>query len=707
VTSPLTAAPGREAPLGATPAADGVNFALFSQHADKVELCLFDAQGDAEIQRLPLRRGDNDSDIWCVLVPGLRIGARYGYRVHGPYEPEAGHRFNPNKLLIDPYARRLDRPIVLTDRHFGFQRESADDCSFDERDSAEAMPRCIVEAMPPLRRSPPLRTPDPLIYEAHVRGMTRLHPALAEAERGTFAGLSAAPVIAHLKNLGIDAIELMPVQYGADEPALQARGLRNYWGYNSVAFFAPAHHYLAGDSIDEICATVDVLHDAGIEVILDVAFNHSGEGDEFGPTLCFRGLDNLSYYRLDPANPRAYINDTGCGNTLNIGHPQVLRLVMDSLRYWAGRMGVDGFRFDLASTLARDDNGFNPRSGFFAALQQDPILSQLRLIAEPWDVGPGGYQLGNFPRGWLEWNDRYRDSVRRFWRGDSHQLGDFARRLHGSSEVFEPQRRGPQASVNFVSCHDGFTLADLVSYEQRHNEANGESNRDGHSENFSCNHGVEGPTDNDAVKALRIRQRRNLLATLLLSQGTPMLLSGDELGRSQHGNNNAYCQDNALNWFPWDSQDESAREFHAFTADLIALRRRFPLLRWPHYMHSADHSGEAAQCHWLHPDGRPMSPADWHNSEGRCLCMLLSAPGTPDPAQELLLVANADEQPVELSLPTRSYSGSWQLELDTGAMHYCPQLPVESDSTITLEAKALCLLAYGKNHADDRGAGEP
>ncbi len=545
--------PGRPNPRGATWDGEGVNFALFSEHAEKVELCIFDDAGRRELQRIELR--EQTDLIWHCYLPEARPGMLYGYRVHGPYQPEEGHRFNPNKLLLDPYARHIDGSVRWSDALFGYTVGSKrEDLSFDRRDSARGMPKCKV--IDPAftwgeDRRPRVPWNDMIIYETHVRGFTMRHPEVPPAMRGTYAGLSSAPAIEYLKRLGVTTVELMPVHAFVDDRYLVERGLANYWGYNTIGYFAPEAHYSASGKVAEFKTMVKTLHSAGLEVILDVVYNHTAEGNHLGPTLSFRGLDNACYYRLTPEDRRYYVDYTGCGNTLNMVHPRVLQMIMDSLRYWVTEMHVDGFRFDLASALARELHEVDRLGAFFDILRQDPVLSEVKLIAEPWDLGEGGYQVGNFPVGWSEWNDKYRDTMRAYWKGDGGLIGEFAQRITGSSDLYRRGGRRPHASINFVSAHDGFTLADLVSYNQKHNEANQEDNRDGHDNNLSWNCGVEGPTDDPAVRALRARQQRNLLATLLLSQGVPMLLAGDEIGRSQRGNNNAYCQDNEVSWIDW------------------------------------------------------------------------------------------------------------------------------------------------------------
>ena len=595
---------GHPGPLGANADETGVNFALFSEHADGVELCLFDESGEHELRRLALP--EHTDGVWHGYLPEGMPGLRYNYRVHGPDAPERGHRFDSARRLLDPYARCWNEPL----------RWAIANGVREPR-----VPCCVVSSAPPpvsrdARPSPaPWRT---VIYEAHVKGLTARHPRIGASERGTYAALGSPVLIDHLLRLGVTAIELMPCQAFLDERRLVRQGLVNYWGYNPVGFFVVEPRYAAtADPLSELRGAVSALHEAGIEVILDVVYNHTGEGDALGPTVSFRGIDNASYYRLEDGSSD-YVNATGCGNTLDLSHPRVLQLVMDSLRYWVEIVGVDGFRFDLAVTLGREAHGFERGAGFFDAIRQDPVLDRVRLIAEPWDIGDDGYQLGGFPSGWLEWNDRYRDTVRRFWRGDEPVLPDLAARVLGSADIFDSRGRRAWASVNHVTAHDGFTLHDLVSYEERHNEANLEGNRDGHAHNLSWNNGSEGPSDDPVVRAARLRDRKNLLATLFLSQGTPMLLMGDELGRTQGGNNNAYCQDNPTTWVDWRQADE---ELLAFTRRIIAIRHRYRALRRTRFMH-----GEHGDVRWWHPQGREMSADDWH---GSCIGMLLDECSSP------------------------------------------------------------------------------
>ena len=666
---------GQSFPLGATWDGLGVNFALFSAHATKVELCLFDDAGERELERIELP--EFTDEVWHGYLPDARPGTVYGYRVHGPYEPEAGHRFNPSKLLLDPYTRAIVGDLSWGPEVFGYVLESGDDLTFDERDSAPLVPKCRVTDNAfswGRERSPAVRWERTIVYETHVKGFTRCHPTLPEEMRGTYAGLAAPEVVEYLQGLGVTSVELLPVHTFVNDQFLLDKGLTTYWGYNTIAFFAPARRYAREPIhvVREFKEMVARLHDAGLEVILDVVYNHTAEGNERGPTLSFKGIDNASYYRLLRDQPRYYVNDTGTGNTLNLSHPRVLQMVTDSLRYWAGEMRVDGFRFDLATILGREDYGFDEGGGFLDSCRQDPLLSRAKLIAEPWDCGPGGYQVGGFPPGWAEWNDRFRDAVRGFWRGDEGQAAELAARLTASSDLFDRRGRKPWASVNFVTAHDGFTLNDLVSYDERHNEANGEENRDGHAHNLSWNHGVEGPTDDPAIRMLRERQKRNLLSTLLLSQGTPMVLAGDEFGRTQGGNNNAYCQDNPINWVDWSDIGEDGRSLAAFVRKLIALRQSFPVLRRGRFLTGATNEDVGAKdVTWLTPDGAEMDGEHWGDPATRCLGMLLDgraqATGIRRPASDatVLLVLNAHHDAVEFSLPEPPAGQHWFLLVDT------------------------------------------
>ncbi|MBO1080063.1 glycogen debranching protein GlgX [Roseomonas haemaphysalidis] len=666
---------GQNFPLGATWDGTGVNFALFSANATKVELCLFDEAGERELERIELP--EYSDEVWHGYLPDAGPGTIYGYRVHGPYEPLAGHRFNPNKLLLDPYARTVVGDLTWGPEVFGYKLETGDDLTFDTRDSARLMPKCRVidPAFTWGRDRPPAVPWDrTVIYEAHVKGFTQRHPDLPDAMRGTYSGMASPEAIAYLRGLGITSVELLPVHTFVNDDFLLQKGLTNYWGYNSISFFSPARRYARnpGNATAEFKEMVARLHEAGLEVILDVVYNHTAEGNERGPTLSFKGIDNSSYYRLLPDQPRYFINDTGTGNTLNISHPRVLQMVTDSLRYWATEMRVDGFRFDLATILGREPYGFDEGGGFLDSCRQDPVLSRAKLLAEPWDCGPGGYQVGGFPPGWAEWNDRFRDTVRAFWRGDAGQAAELATRLTGSGDKFNRRGRKPWASVNFVTAHDGFTLNDLVSYDNKHNEANGEGNRDGHSHNLSWNHGAEGRTADPAITALRERQKRNMMAMLLLSQGTPMILGGDEIGRTQHGNNNTYCQDNEINWLDWPGIDEDGEALAAFTRKMIALRQSFPVLRRNRFFTGEWNEAIGVRdVSWLTPAGQPMEPVHWQDPGTRCFGMLLDGraqtSGIRRPAADatLLIVANAHHDAVPFSLPKATGGRHWLLLVDT------------------------------------------
>ncbi len=666
---------GSPDPRGATWDGLGVNFSLFSAHATKVELCLFDDTGQTELERVELPEYTNE--IWHGYLPDARPGTTYGYRVHGPYEPEAGHRFNPNKLVLDPYAKAHVGAFTWNDACFGYAiGDERDDLSFDERDSASFMPKCRV--IDPAftwgrERAPSVPWDRTILDETHVRGYTRLHPAVPEELRGTFAGLGRKEVVDYIRSLGVTSVELLPVHAFIDDSNLLNRGLNNYWGYNSIGFFAPDPRYSAVPDFvfAEFKEMVARLHDAGLEVILDVVYNHTAEGNEHGPTLSFRGIDNLSYYRLTADNPRYYVNDTGTGNTLNMDHARVVQMVTDSLRYWATEMHVDGFRFDLGTILAREADGFNEAHGFLQSCLQDPVLSTTKLIAEPWDIGPGGYQVGGFPPGWAEWNDKFRNTVRAWWRGDEGKQAEMATRLAASADCFAHRGRKPWASVNFITAHDGFTLQDLVSYDDKHNEANGEENRDGHSDNLSWNHGAEGPTDDPEIITLRDRQKRNLLATLLLAQGTPMMLAGDEFGRTQHGNNNAYCQDNEISWVNWDF-GQGAVELAEFVRKIIAMRNSFPILRRSRFM-TGEYNADLAvnDVRWLTPDASDIEQAQWQDGNARCFGMLMDgraqASGIKRPASDatVLLVLNAHHDVVTFTLPEVMGGNTWRCLLDT------------------------------------------
>lgn len=692
--SSLTILGGHAAPLGATFDGEGVNFAVFSEHAHRITLCLFSPDGRVETHRLDLP--ERDGDVWHGYVPGLRPGQMYGLRADGPYAPYEGHRFNYNKLLLDPYAKRLTRHLDWHDAVMGYKVGDKEvDLSFDKRDSARYMPRCVVEdVLFAWGRDKAPRTPTSksVIYEAHVKGLTQLHPDVQH--KGKFLGLASDAVLDHLVKLGVTAIELLPAQAFLNDRFLVEKGLVNYWGYQTLGFFAPDPRYLAHDQIAEFQHMVARLHSAGIEVIMDVVYNHTGEGNELGPTLSFRGLDNRSYYRLAD-NPRYYINDTGTGNTLNIDHPMVLRMVLDSLRYWVEEMHVDGFRFDLCTTLGRTPTGFDRGASFFDAIRQDPVLTRVKLIAEPWDIGPGGYRVGGFPPPFLEWNDKFRDGIRRFWRGDAGHVAVLADRITGSALQFDHSGRPATTSVNFVTAHDGFTLMDVVSYTQKHNEANGEGNRDGHGDNASDNMGTEGPTDDPAILAARAQRRRNLLATVMFSQGTPMLLAGDELGNSQKGNNNAYCQDNEIGWIDWSQSDPA---FLDFVRRLIAFRREHPILRQKRFLHARERIVDGIEdLFWWRANGAPMTDADWAWSDLKTLCVEMRiASGTPAYAQReeaLFLIFNRGPA-VPVHLPACPDGRRWRLWIDTahpeidGEVVDAPMIQAACESTLVLELEA-------------------
>ena len=666
---------GSPAAHGAIWDGKGTNFTLFSAHATKVEVCLFDAQGERELERLLLP--EYTDQIWHGYLADVHPGTSYGFRVHGPYEPEQGHRFNPNKLVLDPYARGHTGSLRWAPELFGYTIGAPDaDLSFDARDSAPFMPKCVVvdpnfdwNGQPRSRRVPWDRT---IVYELHVKGFTKRHPEVPSHLQGTYGGLAAPAVIDYVKSLGVTSIELLPIHTFVSDSHLLERGLTNYWGYNSIGFFAPDPRYAAAPDqcLREFKEMVAAYHEAGLEVILDVVYNHTAEGNERGPTLSFKGIDNASYYRLLPDQKRYYINDTGTGNTLNISHPNVIEMVTDSLRYWVNELHVDGFRFDLGTILAREPNGFDNQSGFLKACHQDPVLRTVKLIAEPWDCGPGGYQVGEFPPGWGEWNDRFRDMVRAFWKGDA-SASELAERLSASAGSFNRYGRRPSASVNFVTAHDGFTLNDLVTFNDKHNEANGEENRDGSSDNRSWNCGVEGPTEDAAINELRERQIRNMLATLLLAQGTPMLLAGDEFARTQRGNNNAYCQDNEISWLDW-AVKEKGESLIYFVRLLCVLRQRYPILRRNRFLTGMlDEELGIKDVTWINASGAEIGAQDWHDAQMKCFGMLLDGrarpTGVPQRGQEatMLLVMNAYHDLVEFHLPDYPEEGAWARLLDT------------------------------------------
>ncbi|MDO5864988.1 MULTISPECIES: glycogen debranching protein GlgX [Paenarthrobacter] len=667
--------PGAAYPLGATFDGRGTNFALFTESATAVTLCLVE---DSRVEvRVPLT--EVDGYIWHGYLPGIAPGQRYGYRVVGPYKPSAGHRFNPNKFLLDPYAKTVEGSIEWGQALFSYSLE--DPRRRDDSDSFPGMMSAVViDPTFDWQDDRPPKTPyhDTVIYEAHVKGLTMLHPDVPEQLRGTYAGLGHPSIVAHLQKLGVTAVELMPVQQFIHDGQLRERGLSNYWGYSTVGFFAPHNAYASApdavSAVTEFKTMVRTLHKAGIEVILDVVYNHTGEGNHLGPTISFRGIDNASYYRLDEFRPEFYVDYTGTGNSLNVRTPHVLQLIMDSLRYWVTEMHVDGFRFDLAAALARQFYEVDRLSGFFDLVQQDPIVSQVKLIAEPWDLGPGGYQVGNFPPGWSEWNGKYRDTIRDFWRGEPSTLGEFASRLTGSSDLYEHSGRRPMASINFLTAHDGFTLADLVAYNRKHNEANGESNADGESNNRSWNGGVEGATDDPAILRLRSRRQRSLIATLLLSQGIPMILHGDELGRTQHGNNNAYAQDSELSWVNWESADNDLLDFTAAVSRLRAAHPTFHRRRFfsGRPVQQPD-GGQVPDVVWLKPYGTPMEPVDWTQGTELALGMYLNGSGircsdltgSQMTDSDFILCFNAGAEPRKFTLPPNRYAPRWELALDT------------------------------------------
>ncbi|MBE0008825.1 MULTISPECIES: glycogen debranching protein GlgX [unclassified Arthrobacter] len=693
--------PGEAYPLGATYDGTGTNFALYSEIADKVELCLLDDDGVET--RVELH--EVDGYVWHGYLPHIVPGQKYGYRVHGPNAPEEGHRCNPNKLLLDPYAKAVHGQIDWDPALFGYN--FGDENSINNDDSAPHMMLGVV--VNPFfdwdgDRKPRIPYHQSVIYEAHVKGLTQLHPEVPEEQRGTYAGVAHPAVISHLQKLGITAIELMPVHQFVNDSTLQEKGLTNYWGYNTIGFFAPHNTYGSagdtGEQVQEFKAMVRELHLAGIEVILDVVYNHTAEGNHMGPTLSMRGIDNSAYYRLVEDDKKYYMDYTGTGNSLNVGNPHSLQLLMDSLRYWVTEMHVDGFRFDLASTLAREFYDVDRLSAFFELVQQDPVVSQVKLIAEPWDVGPGGYQVGNFPPQWTEWNGKYRDTVRDFWRGEPSTLGEFASRLTGSADLYEQSARRPVASINFVTAHDGFTIRDLVSYNEKHNDANGEDNNDGETHNRSWNSGEEGPTDNPEVNTLRVRQQRNFIATLLLSQGVPMLLHGDELGRTQQGNNNTYAQDSEISWIHWDQMDQPLLEF---TAAVNRLRSEHPTFRRRRFFDGRPvrrGEGEALpDIVWLGTDGTVMAPEDWDTGFGRSIGVFLNGQGISGrdargqriTDQNFLLFFNASDEPVDFTVPPQEYAPAWDEVIDT-AGKFADSEAIPAAATLTLEAKSMVVL---------------
>jgi isoamylase len=697
-------------PRGANWDGRGVNFSLFSESSESVELCLFDGPGLVE-RRIRIRERTNGA--WHVYVPDIGPGQLYGYRVYGPYVPESGLRFNPNKLLLDPYAKAIGRELKWADELFAYQLgDPSADLSFDDRDSAPFAPlAAVIDSRFDWggEQRPAYPAHETLIYEAHVRGMTQLHPDVPEHLRGTYAGMASEPVIKHLKSLGVTAVELMPVHYFVQDRHLVDRGLRNYWGYNTLGFFAPEMSYAsnpqdADAAVREFKGMVKILHNAGIEVILDVVYNHTAEGNQAGPTLSFRGIDNLAYYRTVPGDARHYMDYTGCGNTLNMVHPHSLQLLMDSLRYWVTEMHVDGFRFDLASALARELKDVDQLGAFFDTVYQDPTLAPVKLIAEPWDLGEGGYQVGNFPLGWMEWNGKYRDTVRKFWKGDMGLHSEIATRLAGSADLYETTRRPPSASVNFVTAHDGFTMADLVSYEQKHNEANGEDNRDGADDNSSWNCGVEGATDDPLIIELRERQKRNFWCSLMFAQGSPMISGGDELSRTQLGNNNGYCQDSELSWYHWDL-DGPKTAFLEFAQRVVRYRKQHPNFhRSTFYDHDPDAKHPDKNIVWFRADGKRMEGKDWEDGGWmRTLGMFMNGTASEirdDHGQcaedtDFLLLLNGHHEPVAFRISHELYHGGWRVAFDTAR----PELEIGKESVkrnrlVNLEARSLVLLSH-------------
>jgi glycogen operon protein len=698
--------PGKPYPLGASWDGKGTNFAIYSENATSVELCLFGKSGHEEQHKIPFIEYTNQ--VWHAYLPGVGPGQRYGYRVHGHWEPSEGHRFNAHKLLLDPYANAIDGTVKWDDAVFAYTvGHEEEDLSFDERDSAPFIPKSVVidpaydwegDAAPliPYHKS--------MIYEMHVKGFTMRHPEIPPEVRGTYAALTCEPVLKSLRELGITAVELLPVHHFVADRYLLDKGLTNYWGYNSIGFFAPHAPYssrgMSGEQVNEFKDMVKALHREGIEVILDVVYNHTGEGNHKGPTLCFRGVDNAGYYRLTELDRRYYLDYTGTGNTLNMMQPNVLQLIMDSLRYWIQEMHVDGFRFDLAAALARELHDVDRLSSFFDIIRQDPVISQVKLIAEPWDLGEGGYQVGKFPPGWTEWNGRYRDTVRDFWRGEGSTLAEFAYRLTGSADLYEANGRRPTASINFITAHDGFTLHDLVSYNEKHNEANGEDNKDGESHNRSWNCGAEGPTDEEEINRLRSKQKRNLLTTLLLSQGVPMLVHGDELGRTQGGNNNAYCQDNEISWINWEQVDQGLVEF---TRNLISLRKEHPVFRRLKWFKGVPVYGKVDDLGWFNPNGEEMSQEHWNEGQPKSMGVFLNGEGirnTDERGRRIVddsffLIFNAHHEPVEFTLPGIDWAKNWRKVLDTHLDQFSngdqtlnpgDRLVVEGRSTVILKS---------------------
>jgi isoamylase len=691
-------------PLGANWDGLGVNFAIFSANATKVELCLFDSTGETELERIELP--EYTDEIFHGYLPDAHPGLVYGYRVYGPYDPQNGHRFNHNKLLIDPYAKQLVGQLKWSEALFGYTiGHPDDDLSFDERDSAPFVPKSkVIDPAYTWGRDQRVNVPweKTVFYETHTRGFTMRHPSVPDDVKGTFSGLMVDDVIQHIKGLGVTSVELLPIHAFVNDQHLLQKGMTNYWGYNTIAFFAPDPRYLAHGKIAEFKEMVAHMHHAGLEVILDVVYNHTAEGNERGPTLSMRGIDNASYYRLMPDDKRFYINDSGTGNTLDLSHPCVLQMVTDSLRYWASEMHVDGFRFDLATILGRYHDGFDERHSFLVACRQDPVLRQVKLIAEPWDCGPGGYQVGNFAPGWAEWNDKFRDTVRAFWKGDEGQLADFANRMTASGNLFNQRGRRPYSSVNFITAHDGFTLHDLVSYNDKHNEDNDENNQDGSNDNRSWNHGVEGPTDDPEINALRLRQMRNFFATLLFAQGTPMMVAGDEFARTQHGNNNAYCQDSEIGWVNWDL-DEDGKALLKFVKRLIKLRQAYPILRRGRFL-VGDYNEELGvkDVTWLSPSGEEMTIEQWEDANARCLGMLMDGRAQETGIRRrgsevtLLLLVNSHHEGVNFKLPQVPEGVNWTCLIDTNNPDVRGKEHFDFGSEYTVTERSLLLFELQK-----------
>ena len=676
--------------LGAVHDGEGTNFALFSAHAERVELCLFDEAGEVETARITLP--EYTDEVWHGYLPGVKPGQRYGFRVHGRFAPEEGHRFNANKLLLDPYAREYAGKVDWNDAHYGYdvKAEADNDLTFSELDSAPFMPKCVVcdwkaDLGAPARPNVPWdRT---VFYETHVRGFTKLHPAVPQDLRGTFDGLGEKAVIDYIKSLGVTSVELLPIHAYLDDHHLAAKNLTNYWGYNTIGFFAPMQRYEGKAGLQSFRDMVRKFHDAGLEVILDVVYNHTAEGNEMGPTLSFKGIDNFAYYRTMPDDPRFYINDTGTGNTVNTSHPRVLQMILDSLRYWVEVMEVDGFRFDLGTILGREPHGFDQRGGFFDAIGQDPVLSKVKLVGEPWDIGPGGYQVGGFPPGWGEWNDKYRDTIRGYWKGEEGIVRDLAARITGSGDIYDLRGRRPWAGVNFITAHDGFTLNDLVSYNEKHNDANGEDNKDGHGHNLSFNFGAEGPTEDEGIIAARERQKRNLLATLLLSHGTPMILAGDECGHSNGGNNNVYCQDNELAWMKWEELTERDKALTGFVQRVTQLRADHPIFRRASFR-------DGCVLRWVNPAGGDQQEEHWDDEGLRSIGLLMHMPDVEQGGDEALILFNAFDGEVVFKIPPRVKAGSWSVVLDTetGPGSDEGRKGLKADAELTLSPRSLIVL---------------